>query len=151
MSQPGEQPSTPAQEPGSHAARTDDGVPTYRAPTWLPAGYYHAPHYATAPPDHPRATPALVLGIVGLVSLPLLCGLGLLCSPFAWWLGASAVSQIDAAPGRYAGRGKAQAGLVMGIVGTALLVLVVLAVGVVAWLLVSSGLDSGTTIPDTNL
>jgi hypothetical protein len=71
--------------------------------------------------------------IVGIVSLVLSCayGVGLLGSPVAWWLGAKAKREIDAAQGRLGGRGMAQAGFILGIIGTVLLVLVV-----VGWILV---------------
>ena len=44
-------------------------------------------------------------------------------SPFAWAIGAKAVREIDATPGRYGGRDQANAGKIMGIIGTVLLVL----------------------------
>lgn len=75
------------------------------------------PQYA---PDHPQATTALVLGIVGIV----VCG-GLL-SPVAWWIGKKAVNEIEASQGRLGGRGAAQAGYILGIVGTCLLAVYVL-------------------------
>ena len=49
-------------------------------------------------------------------------------SPFAWAIGPSAVREIDATQGRYGGRDKANAGKIMGIIGTVLLVLGILAV-----------------------
>jgi uncharacterized membrane protein YjgN (DUF898 family) len=67
-------------------------------------------------PDHPRATSSLVLGILGLV----LCGV---IAPFAWVIGKRAVNEIDASHGQLGGRGSAQAGYIMGIIGTALLAL----------------------------
>ena len=66
--------------------------------------------------DHPRATTALVLGILGLVLCQVL-------SPFAWVVGGRAVREIDASHGALGGRGSANAGRILGIVGTALLVL----------------------------
>ncbi len=74
---------------------------------------YDPPPYAQAP-DHPRATTALVLGILALV----LCGL---LGPFAWSIGRSTMHEIDASGGRWGGRGQAQAGYVLGIVATVLL------------------------------
>jgi hypothetical protein len=70
------------------------------------------------PPDHPKAVTALVLGIVGVVACQVL-------SPFAWVIGKRTLDEIDASGGRYGGRGLAQAGYVLGIVGTVLLGLVV--------------------------
>jgi hypothetical protein len=83
----------------------------------------------------------MVLGIIGLVGVALCAGLTLVLSPAAWIVGAKAVREIDASPGRYGGRDRAQAGKIMGIIGTVLLVLEVLAViGIVA--LAVSGVDS---------
>ena len=70
-------------------------------------------------PDHPRATTSLVLGILGIVPCQLL-------APFAWWIGKKTLDEIDASGGRLGGRTAAQAGYIMGIVGT-----VLLAVGIV--------------------
>jgi hypothetical protein len=67
--------------------------------------------------DSTQATVALVLGIIALCS-----GL-LFLSPVTWALGSQALAEIDAAPGTYSNRGMAQAGRVLGIVGTALLAL----------------------------
>ena len=61
----------------------------------------------------------MVLGILGLVC----CGLA---SPFAIWLGRKSLNEIDASGGMLGGRGQAQAGFIMGIIGTALWVLGVL-------------------------
>ncbi|MGH3443923.1 MAG: DUF4190 domain-containing protein [Nocardioidaceae bacterium] len=93
--------------------------PGYPSQGYPPQGYYR--------PDHPKATTALVVGIVGLV----VCG-GVI-SPWAWIEGRRAVREIDASGGAYGGRGQAQAGLVLGIVGTVLLACYVAAV--VLWLL----------------
>jgi hypothetical protein len=43
-------------------------------------------------------------------------------------VGAKAVREIDASPGRYGGRDRAQSGRIMGIIGTVILVLGVLAI-----------------------
>lgn len=62
---------------------------------------------------HPQSTTALVLGILGLV----LC---FVLAPVAWVVGGRAVRAIDAEPARWEGRGPAQAGRVLGVVGTIL-------------------------------
>ena len=82
--------------------------------------------YGQQPENHPNATTALVLGIVGVIC----CSL---TAPFAWVMGKKAMDEIDASGGRIGGRGNAQAGYVLGIVGTILLVLgiVVVAIAVV--------------------
>jgi hypothetical protein len=74
----------------------------------------------------------MVLGIValGCLFVALFCCVtipGVLCAPVAWVKGSRAKREIDAAPGVYGNRGQAQAGVVMGIIGTfggALVVLV---------------------------
>lgn len=78
-----------------------------------PPGGYHPV------PDHPQATTALVLGILGIVLCQVL-------GPIAWWMGKKARDEIDASGGALGGRGNAQAGYIMGIVGTVLLVISVL-------------------------
>ena len=59
-------------------------------------------------------------------------------SPVAWVLGAKAVREIDASPGSYSGRDRAQAGKIMGIIGSVLLVLGVLAIVLVVVLAANS-------------
>jgi hypothetical protein len=70
----------------------------------------------------------MVLGIIGLVGIVFCAGLTLILSPAAWVVGRKAVREIDRTPGRYAGRDKAQAGKIMGIIGSVLLALGVLAI-----------------------
>lgn len=78
--------------------------------------------------------------IVGIVSLVLACGygIGLLGSPVAWFLGAKAKREIDASGGRLGGRGMAQSGFIMGIIGTVLLVLTIIAVAAIIVFAVNS-------------
>lgn len=83
-------------------------------PPQYPGGYPVG--YPMRAPDQQQAVPAMVLGILGLVC----CGLA---SPFAIWLGRKSMNQIDASGGMLGGRAQAQAGFVMGIIGTALWVL----------------------------
>jgi hypothetical protein len=68
------------------------------------------------PPDHPRATTSLVLGILGIVACQVI-------APFAWVIGKKTVDEIDAARGTIGGRSAAQAGYIMGVVGSVLLAL----------------------------
>ena len=65
-------------------------------------------------PDHPKATTSLVLGILGIV----ICGI---IAPFAWRMGKRTVDEIDASQGQLGGRGPAQAGYILGLIGTILL------------------------------
>ena len=74
-----------------------------------------APAVRAARP-HPQAITSLVLGVAGLT---LTAGI---TSPFAWRKAQQALAAIDAAPQEHRGRGLAQIGRVLGILGTVLLV-----------------------------
>ncbi len=87
----------------------------------------YPPGYGAGLPDQPSATTAMVLGIIGLVGIAFCGGLTLVLSPFAWAIGRKSVREIDANPGRYGGRDKANAGKIMGIIGTVLLVIGIVA------------------------
>ena len=63
-----------------------------------------------------QATTALIVGIVGVVC----CGLA---APFAWYLGNKELQLIAAGQSSAAGQGLAQAGKILGMVGSALLIL----------------------------
>ena len=113
---PYQPPPNPYPQPGSfdqYAAPGAYGAHTYGA---------YPPGYGAGLPDQPSATTAMVLGIVGLVGIVFCGGLTLVLSPFAWAIGRKSVAEIDANPGRYGGRDKANAGKIMGIIGTVLLV-----------------------------
>ncbi len=97
----------------------------YGAPAYGPAG-----GYAPIAPKHPQATTAMVLGIIGLVG-GFLTGIAFVVAPFAWVIGGKAVREIDASPESYSGRDQAKAGQILGIIGTILLVLTILVVGLV--------------------
>lgn len=108
------------------------GQPAYGDPgqQWSQAGY------GGQPPNHPSATTAMVLSLIGLIGIMFCAGITLVLSPFAWVIGGRAVKEIDANPGRYGGRDQAQAGRIMGIIGTVLLILgligIVLFIGLIA-------------------
>ena len=77
------------------------------------------------PVDHPKGTTVVVLGILSLVA----------CAPLgivALVMANSALREIDASPGMYGNRQTVQVGRTLGIVGTVLLVLTVLFVGLIA-------------------
>lgn len=118
-----------------------------------PYGSTYQPAYAGgALPEHPSATTAMVLGIVSLAGLVFTVGITLLLAPAAWVVGARAVREMDAAPGRYAGRDRAQAGKVMGIIGTVLLVLAVITVVAFVTLVFSVvSSDSSPVLPSPQL
>jgi hypothetical protein len=106
----GQQPGGYGQQPGGYGQPGQYGSdPGQWAPP--PQG-----GYAQQTKDHPRATLVLVLGIVGV----LCCSF---TAPFAWVMGRRAMQEIDASGGQLTGRGQAQAGFILGILGTVLLVL----------------------------
>jgi hypothetical protein len=112
-------------------------------------GYPQAPYgYTPPPPNHPSANTAMVLGIIALAGMVTCGGITLVLSPFAWGIGSKAVREIDANPTTYGGRSSANAGKVMGIVGTVLLILGIVAlIGIIALVVATS--DSSTTF-ETN-
>jgi len=72
--------------------------------------------------------------VLGILSVAVCSVLG----PFAWSIGRSSLREIDASGGALGGRGKAQAGMIMGIIGTVLIV-----VSVIAFLALFSTSSSG--------
>jgi uncharacterized Tic20 family protein len=72
-------------------------------------------------PEQSQATTALVIGIIGVVVCQIL-------GPFAWWMGQKEIEAIDKGNRPPENRGTAQAGKILGIVGTALLGLGILAI-----------------------
>jgi uncharacterized membrane protein YjgN (DUF898 family) len=97
------------------------------------------PQFAPQPPAHPQSTTALILGILGIV----LCGL---LAPFAWFVGNKAVDEIDRNPGLYSGRGEANAGKVLGIIGTVMLgVGVLFVLGAIAFVGIAA-MSSGSAV-----
>ena len=92
------------------------GSATPYQPEYGSGGPYDAPAV-----QHPQAIIAMVLGILGLAVCPLI-GIAALV------LGSKARKEIDAAPGRFAGRGMATAGFVLGIISIVITVLVTLVV-----------------------
>lgn len=81
--------------------------------------------YAYAPqpmrlPAHPRATTAIVLGIVGVAGFFILLVPIIVC-PLAWYFGAVAEREAEREPMRYRQAGEARTGMVLGIIGSAIL------------------------------
>jgi len=125
-----------------------EGEPPYEQqppPGYYPPpgpGYgYRPPHLP--PPDHPRATTSLVLGIVAVAG-GFICYLPILVSPFAWSISHRTIREIDASQGQVGGRGMATAGRVLGIIGTVLLALVLVVVAIVLVAVVLTDNRSGT-------
>ncbi len=80
-------------------------------------------------PEASQAVTAFVLGLLGSlggVFSVLLGGFGLLVgflSPFGWYLGRKEIKAIDGGLRDPANRGRAKAGMILGIVGTVFIVL----------------------------
>ena len=126
---PGDQP--PSQEP-----QGQPGQP--------PSGYGYGPPMPVRPPDHPKATTAMVLGIVALAG-GMICYLPFFLAPFAWVMGGKAVREIDAAQGKLGGRGMAQAGYILGIIGSVLLGIALLVIAAFLAILVVAAVTSSST------
>ncbi len=82
-------------------------------PTGYPASGY--PGAAPALPEHPNAVATLVLGVVGFL-FPL-------TFPIAWYLGAKGARETRNNPGRWRSSPMMTVGMVLGIVGTVLMLL----------------------------
>jgi len=82
------------------------------------------PAQSGAYPEASQATTALVLGILGLI----ICGV---LAPFAWSMGNKELAAIDEGRRPPENRGTANAGRILGIVGT-----VLLALGILVFLLI---------------
>ncbi len=82
-----------------------------------------------------QATTALIVGIVGVVC----CGLA---APFAWYLGNKELQQIAAGLAPAAGQGAAQAGKILGMIGSALLILGVIWIVGFGGMAILSGLSA---------
>jgi hypothetical protein len=98
--------------------------------------------------DHPSATTALALGLVAVIGAFFTVGLTLLVAPFAWAAGVRGRRAIDGEPGSWTGRDKATAGMVLGIIGTVLLVIEVLLVALLVVVLVRA-VDHLPPVPTT--
>lgn len=87
-------------------------------------------------PEQSQATTALVLGILAIV----VCGL---LGPVAWSIGATELRAIDEGRRAPDGRGSAQAGKILGIVGT---VLLAVAIGLFLLFIILVSVSSTTTL-----
>jgi hypothetical protein len=118
--------------PGEPLPQYDPQAGGYGQPFGAPPpgqGYEVSPYQATyggyaaygaTPVQHPQAVAALITGLLGVVTCPFVGIAGLV-------LGSKARREIDSDPQRYTGRGMATAGFVLGIVGTVLTALLVVA------------------------
>jgi hypothetical protein len=107
-------------EPSGNYSQPGFGVANPYQPTGIRPGPVTSYPYYTDPnvllPEHPQATPVLVLGVISLVLFPLL-------GPVAWAMGSRARREIAAQPGRYRSGGTLTVGWVMGIIASSLLLL----------------------------
>jgi Domain of unknown function (DUF4190) len=111
----GTQPPTPPPPPPAQPPSSGPTPPPAPPPSsQQPAGY----SYQTGPKTNGLAIAALVLGIAGLVFY--ICGVA---SILALVFGYMAKGQIDRAPEAQGGRGMAIAGIIMGWIGIALVVI----------------------------
>jgi hypothetical protein len=95
------------------------GPPTTLVP-YHPPPPYPPPGLGRAAPTDGRAITSLVASIFGLL-LGLPFGLpGLALGPLGYFMGRSAITRIDAAPGTAGGRSVAVMGWVLGVVATAI-------------------------------
>lgn len=81
--------------------------------------------YPVRLPLHPRATLSMVLGIVGVAGFFVLLVPVFAC-PFAWYYGAVADREAQREPHRYRAGSEARSGMIMGMIGSALLGLLLL-------------------------
>lgn len=109
-----------------------------------PSGYGYGPPMPVRPPDHPKATTAMVLGIVSVAG-GMFCYLPFFVAPFAWVMGGKAVREIDASQGKLGGRGMAQAGYILGIIGSVLLCIALLVIAVFVAILVIGAVATSST------
>jgi hypothetical protein len=134
--QPPFQPPTPppyAQQP-QYPQQPGFQQPGYGVPGYPPAGY------GFSPPNEGMAVASMVIGIVAFV---LSCGygIGLIGSPVALIMGRVSMKRIDQSGGQLGGRGMAQAGFILGIIGTVLLVLGLIALAVIIIVGLNGGFD----------
>ena len=95
-------------------------------------GYGAPPPMGAGQVDHPKGTLILILGILGIVC----------CSPagvVAFFMGNTALKEIDANPTYYRNRGMVQAGRILGIISIVVLVLSIIWVFFLGGLAVLNG------------
>lgn len=106
--------------------------PSYGAPPYGVNPYQQPVYVGYVPPNHPRATTALILGIVGVVLCPFV-GIA------AFVMGGRVRREIDASPGQWSGRGLATAGWVLGIISIIYAAVVLVYIAIVAAAVVATG------------
>ena len=109
-------------QPGSYASTPYEANP-YQPAFGGVSPYGSMPSEGTTQSQHPQATLALILGLLGTV-LGVSCVVGGLVGIGGIVVGRRVRNEIDAEPGRYSGRSQAVAGIVTGIVGVSIFALV---------------------------
>lgn len=100
--------------------------------------------YGSSPPNHPESNTVLALGLVAILG-GMFCYLPIFVAPFAWVIGNRVTREIEASGGRWGGRSEAQAGKILGIIGSVLLALGLLVIILVTVLIVAgAGLFDGS-------
>lgn len=100
--------------PGPYATPSSPTTPQDGEPGVGPWGQPAMPAWGAPVPAHPQATTVLVLGILSIVLVPLL-------GPVAWVMGRKALREVDASPTLVSNRSQLVAGMVLGIISTAML------------------------------
>jgi uncharacterized protein DUF4190 len=113
------------------------GSNPYDVSPYQPA-YGASSPYGMVPVSHPQSTTAMIFGILGIV-FGLSCGIGGLLGIPGIIQGRRARNEIDAQPGRYAGRSQAVAGIVTGTIGVVIAALVVVVVVIAVVYAAASG------------
>ncbi len=119
----GVQPNAPPPSPPS--AVPDWQAPPARGPRRAyeeDAGYGDEPARLRRPTVPHRGGMILALGIVGLVMMPCLT---IVCGPMAWVMGSTDLAEIRAGRMDRAGEGLTQAGRILGIISTVLMIVMV--------------------------
>lgn len=80
--------------------------------------YQQQPYLTPATIEHPQGITVLIMGLLSLVVVQLL-------GPVAWIMGNRVLAEIDADPARYSNRGMVQAGRIMGMIATILMIVIV--------------------------
>lgn len=112
--------------PPAYPAAYPPAYPAAYPPSYPQPTYYAPPNPYAYPRDHPRAGLALGLGLGALIGGFVTLGLGFALGPFAWVIGQKARTEVRTSNGAYHSEGNATAGMVLGIIATAFLVLAVL-------------------------
>lgn len=76
------------------------------------------PEFPSEPQRHPEASQATTVLVLGILGLPFFCGV---LAPFAWVMGNRELAAIDSGLRPPENRGTANAGRILGIIGTVFL------------------------------